>query len=504
MANYTKKLAKRPDAEIKLDPQPGKAHTYTSGSPISGRVSVTSSHGERFDEIQITLEGQIKVALEQMSQVAGHSTIEASHTFLRLNMPISESSYPTPRVIEPDTPLDLPFNFVIPAQLLPQACVHKCIGGHVHDAHLQPPPTMGGDMSPNDSAPDMARVHYFVAVKVLRRSTSSAKSHVVTTCTKKIRVVPRVLEQAPLHIDEKDTEYQLVRTKKMKKGVFKGKAGELTFSTTQPKAFLRTPKSATQPQTTAPLKLSFTPTTTSAKPPKLGTLTAKLKASTFASVKGQKDLGKKVDHLSNFDVSRSVYTATTNLATMTMDPSAPWKWIPDAPGYARRDSGYETCGSDAERFLAEDKAGGGHYEAIVMVPLILPEHKTWLPTFHSCLVSRIYGLDFSLSVSSGSGGLSTSMNLRVPVQIACTGEESVLSDDDNNNNEVGMSVEEVLRPRVLSVLDVQFQRGSNSIPSMRPATEAQSDLPPEYAGGFESYLRRESEALAERGYGFEQ
>lgn len=495
--NYAKKMSKTPIIDISINPRQNKSQIYTTGSAVAGKAIITSSSCTQFDEIQITLEGQTRVSLEQMSQVAGHSTIEASHTFLKLTMPIPDTSYPHPRLLEADEPISVPFNFCIPAHLLPQSCTHKCIGDHVHDAHVQLPPTMDGA---NDHTPDMGRVHYFIAVKLLKKSCSTEKSQVLTTAVKKFKVLPNFPELPPLHIEAAETEFQLSRTKNLKKGMFKGKLGQITFTANQPKPFVISLDSISAPSITAPVTLQFHPTTPSSSPPKIGTLTTKIKTSTYASVKAQKDLARKLDLLTNFDPTRGIYTQSTTLATMTLDSTTSWKYVADAPIYARRDSGYETCSDSSDDTCTNISTSSttGHYEAEILVPLSLPTNKSWLPTFHSCLVSRVYSLEVNVSVSSGGSALPTSMTLRLPVQVAASSTE-----DAQAELEMESIVDEALRPRVMSVPDARFVQRS-SIPGVTPEPQQAlaSDLPPGYAGGLESYVRRESaaEGILETGF----
>ena len=96
----------------------------------------------------------------------------------------------------------------------------------------------------------------------------------------------------------------------------------------------------------------------------------------------------------------------------------------------------------------------GHYEATIFVPLTLPASNTRIPTFHSCLVSRIYPLTFQLSVvpaNVSSTSHSAALTLRLPFQITC-------SDRDHDDIRFGLNtveqyVDEHLRPRTFSMAE---------------------------------------------------
>src|SRR4051794_9420264 len=61
-----------------------------------------------------------------------------------------------------------------------------------------------------------------------------------------------------------------------------------------------------------------------------------------------------------------------------------------------------------------------YYTASIIVPIALPKSKAFPPTFHSCLVSRIYSLDIALSYCNSKPTLlHATLSLRVPLLIKC-------------------------------------------------------------------------------------
>src|SRR5687768_2124494 len=93
----------------------------------------------------------------------------AVHTFLRLYQPLDDSLYPQPRIAETGRTYRFPFTFVVPDQLLPQACSHDTLNPQVKRAHLQPPPSLGDPMLAGDGktllddmSPDMTKISYVV------------------------------------------------------------------------------------------------------------------------------------------------------------------------------------------------------------------------------------------------------------------------------------------------------------------------------------------------------
>ncbi|TAQ87490.1 hypothetical protein B7494_g4191 [Chlorociboria aeruginascens] len=459
MAAYAKKLALqgRPDMEIHLDGHtPGKI--YATFDALSGRVEITAPHNARFDEIQITLEGSVKTYLERMSPATAHSRTTATHHFLKLVMPIRQSEYPHPRIAETGTTYRFPFNFVIPDQLLPTACTHKCLAEHVHEAHLQLPPSMGDrDVSEvDDFAPDMSKVQYAIKVKVVRNREQDGKEITLVEGLRKLHIVPAVPVAPPMSIGDGDQNYVLSKSKSLKKGVFSGKLGRITVSADQTNAIvLPAPSRGTSPETImANVNLRFDPHDPSSKPPRLGGLTSKLKATTFFAARPAQRLPSRSDIDAEFDPYRGAYTCTIPLSSRCVE-SVSWTKHDPEISLSRRGSDMSMSSSDESDHLLkpEIKKSSIYYTATILAPITLPTSKAWLPTFHSCIVSRIYSLDFSLSVHTpGTGVPASRISLRLPVQIASQGNQT----RSGVLNAVEAAAEladadEYLRPRVIEV-----------------------------------------------------
>jgi hypothetical protein len=110
-----------------------------------------------------------------------------------------------------------------------------------------------------------------------------------------------------------------------------------------------------------------------------------------------------------------------------------------------------------------------------LVPLTLPQSKSWIPTFHSCIVSRIYALDLSLSIHTpGTGVRASTVSLCLPVQIAAAGNESApgLSRPEELTEAAEAAADEYLRPRVIEMPREDLVMNSVLAPA--------SELPPSY------------------------
>ncbi|TVY84147.1 hypothetical protein LSUE1_G003020 [Lachnellula suecica] len=482
MATYARKLSQqgRPDMEIILDDHTdGKI--YSTFDAISGRVEITAPHNARFDEIQITLEGTVRTFVENLSPTSTRSKTTALHKFLKLVMPIPESDYPQPRIAEAGRTYTFPFNFVVPDRLLPRSCNHKCLSEHVHEAHLQLPPSMGDRelSSRDDLSPDMAKIVYGIKVQVVRNREVDNKNVVLVEGLKKLHIVPAVAEAPPLSVGVEDCEYRLSKTKSLKKGLFSGKLGKITVSAAQTNAItLPSPSSEkVQPATTATINLRFDPHETSSQPPRLGGLTTKIKVSTFFAARPAVSIPTQRKILSQFEAFRGVYDQSISLSSRCVE-SVAWAQHTPSPEYSRRDSASSTSSSDESDNIhaSKPKDKSVYYTASIIVPITLPCSKTWIPTFHSCIASRVYTINLNLSIHTpGPGVPATSVSLHLPVQIAAAGNRSRRATLTPEEAAAELaSANQFFTPRVIEIPD------ENLVGNSVLAQAGDSELPPSY------------------------
>jgi len=489
IAGYARKIAQisKPDMEILLqDHHDGKI--YSTFDPICGRVEITAPHNARFDEVQITFEGSSKVYVENLSPAATRSKITAVHKFLKLVMPIRESEYPTPRIAEAGHTYKFDFNFAVPEQLLPRSCSHKCSTQHVHNAHTQVPPSIGDrEVAPlDDLAPEMSKIQYAVKVRVVRHKERDGKEVVLVEGQKKIHVVPAIQEAAPLGLGQGFEDYVVSKTKSLKKGVFSGKLGRITVSAAQPSALvLPAPASGctSLPTTMATVNLRFDPHDAVSQPPRLGGLSTKIKSSTFYAARPAQSIPSHFNMIHQFETTRGLYDVSTSLSSRCVE-SVAWERQEPRQPVERRNSDSSTCSSDCSDAspAPEQKPGNPFYTASVLVPITLPNNKAWVPSFHSCIISRVYAIDLSLSVHTpGTGVPATSITLHLPVQIAANSNQVQLPELTPAEAAAELAdVHAFLQPRILEVPLEEHIGHSVLLPAPLSTSLDASELPPSY------------------------
>ncbi|OJJ40234.1 hypothetical protein ASPWEDRAFT_47105 [Aspergillus wentii DTO 134E9] len=417
----------RPQVQIDLAGQKqGLVNSYTTGDRIVGTVNITVDHDVRFDEIDITLEGTSRTTVERVS-MPGRTG--AYQTFLKLRQPIDRSAYPTPRVFESGRSYRFPFEFVVPDRLLPQVCKHQKTNAHVESSHTLLPPTMGDPMLASngkslldDLTPEMCQISYLVRATVLRRPAVQGEHiRTVVSVGKKVRVVPVVEEEPPLNIADDDRTYCLRKEKDVKRGLMRGKLGRLVVATSQPKPIqLPAPTTASPDSvnTVTTVHLRFDPVGNE-QPPRLGSVWSKLKATTYYSAIPWSDYPNQSGTMLWTQVGRGLYNETIPLSTLCV-ASAQWtkhSTADDTNALIRRDSLQSNSSAESLTGPSASFAGSTYYTASVVVPISLPKEKSFVPTFHSCLTSRVYQLDLSISYHTPNAHILTpTASLSVPIQ----------------------------------------------------------------------------------------
>jgi hypothetical protein len=438
-------LRKSGDIDITLGSQqhvPGFVNCYSTHDVIKGEVVVSFERDTHFDDVVISFEGQTATYVEKIATTApttGRTT--GKHVFLKLLQPIDPANLPQYNNATAGTHYRFPFTFVVPERLLPHICVHPIEHPEVKEAHLQLPPSFGDPMLSDDGhtlmddlAPEMSRISYHVRVKIIKR-TQSGKFVEIADKAIRVRLVPVRQEAPPMDISHESKEYELRKEKDVKKGLFKiGKIGRLSAETTQPRG-LRLPaprmKSIVPISTMATISLRFDPYGSNDQPPTLGSVVSKLRAATFFGATPYRRFPTKVN-MNAWDTMKGSYTDSVELSSRCIstvtwtrheNDSSPEYVAEENVNLARRPSMLST--TSMSTVIPEPSASysGAHfYTAEVLVPISLPKHKTFTPSFHSCIVSRSYSLEYTLSYHTpGTNVSNPSVVLKVPLHISSEG-----------------------------------------------------------------------------------
>jgi hypothetical protein len=430
-------LVQTPKAEIKIDLL-NRKKIWTTGDRLEGTVTITTVADTPLEELEISFVGTARTYVERLTTAAAVSgRTEAFHQFLKLTQPGLQAHYPENNLLKAGQAYAFPFVFGVPQQLLPRICQHKTHNPAVRDTHLLLPPSLGEADPENrrneldDMAPDMASVRYGVFVKLTKVKVLEDGSYttaVLASKARRVRVLPTTDELPPLDVSGEDSEYTLRKERTIRKGMLKGKLGTLVMEAAQPQSLRLRAHTDREARTTtmATVMLRFDPSEEDSLPPRLGSLASKLKVCTFFASSARREFPSKNAGL--YDQSQGMHTEQLNLTSRCV---ANVEWTKCRPGKAnfieRRDSACSTTSLNVGETPEPSASykGQSYYVARVLVPIALPTNKAFVPTFHSCLVSRIYQLKLELGLQGT--GIGSSMDLKVPIQVsseARTGEQT--------------------------------------------------------------------------------
>ncbi|KAK3318314.1 hypothetical protein B0H66DRAFT_232864 [Apodospora peruviana] len=482
LVNANKKLP-YPKSDIKVNLENHfRSKVYTSGSPITGNLTITTKRDVRFDTIQILLVGSSRTRVES----GLHAPQDVTHTLLKVAMPIPESSYPVPRVLETGHTYTFPFNFVIPNHLTINACNHPTLGGRLQDQHVLLPPTMGR-WEKDDMSPQMAQIEYSIKGRVLHQPDLGRTKLRIMEATQTIHVLPASVEEPPLNVTDNDRLYHMSGSKSIRKTVLSTKVGRLTAEGSQPPpALLRFDGVGMLSPATAQINLKFEPTSVDVAPPKVTGISGKVTAHTFFSSGAIGSFPNLGDWSEQFiSDKRGIYSTSAALPPISVSHA---RWQQHITASARRDSGYSSDHNTADtdsgtppaaapsnssrssrRRTTQQQNGKSKKKqngspifqtTTQQLSFSLPmDKKTFIPTFHSCIISRVYTLQLALTVAVGSA--TRTITLVLPLQVMV---------DSNLQHDLGTAglpsfetavqeaeADEHLRPRVLQVPDQQFR-----------------------------------------------
>lgn len=356
---------------------------------------------------------------------------------------MDEAAFPVGRILKEGQPYEYPFTFKIPERLLPQTCSHARDNDAVQEAHLNLPPSLGDPLTAtekgktllDDMAPDMGVVAYALKVRITKGKGSNGKPTMLAEESRKLRVIPAVPEWAPLDVmGGQHDDYKLRKEKDIKKGMFTGRLGRLSIEAIQPKS-LRLPsircRESRATTTMATVNLRFDPASETSGPPRLNQLNTKIKVSTFFSSLPNKEIPTKSREF--FYSSIKGFAITSVRLSSRCLASVEWEKHETSSDPIQRDSAFSSLSGPSTIIPKPSEAyfGRSFYTATVVVPITLPQgSKTFVPTFHSCLVSRMYSLDLYLSVNTP--GITPTLHLKLPIQVSAEGSDSqpTISDEE--------------------------------------------------------------------------
>lgn len=270
------------------------------------------------------------------------------------------------------------------------------------DDHLQVPPTMGGwhkwehdGEILSDPTPDMVEVCYKVtAVATLKDSQGRSTTAEIA---RRICIVPSFPEAPP----QFSSSYRIREESIVKRNILSNRLGCLVMEA-QPPSALKGIKSGNA--VSCRVLVRFDPASHEWGPPPADGIMRKIHVTTIYT----SGAALAAD---NADGQERSYTEALSLPPFNLSGV---QWLKKYPGWEHMQLSNGRMTPSEVIAPSAGYVGGVYYLLKLSIPVEFPAGKILVPTFRSCLVSRTYELEISLSLSS-----TAPISVRFPLQI-CT------------------------------------------------------------------------------------
>lgn len=418
--------------------------TYSTGDVLRGEVVVQSPVDLILEDVRIDLVGTSRTLIERQSPTpVCLPYTSASHDFLRISQPGLETEIPPDNALIAGERHGFRFTFVIPKHLPEGNCKHTFRDQGVKDEHLHLPPSLGRFSSSgkdnvfDDLAHEKGSVSYKIVAAITSSDEWSRRKH-LTMQSREIRMIPAVTRwtEAEVHrlMTSQDSRYCTRKEEVVESGWLSGRrrVGTLVAEAMTPDSIRSadlTCLGSTATPTVLVMKLFFqSAESTNHAPPNLGRVTAKLKARTYITSSPYDDIPRDSDIL--FDASKSKRNHSFTLVHSALEGPR-WRVTTDMntllPSYTPR----ETC---AARLKSPHGSQPTSLETCISIPLSLSGTGStiFVPSFHTCYISRMYTVEVEISYTIL--GTRRSLSLCLPLQITAGPSEqnSVFSMPDRD------------------------------------------------------------------------
>ncbi|KAM0478748.1 hypothetical protein ACHAP7_005895 [Fusarium lateritium] len=400
-----------------------ESKVYTTGTQIRGSVRVTVQDQTEFETIQVTFKG-----ITSTSQAFHYGTPFTTNTFVQIRMPISEELLPPGHKLEPGEIYDIYFIFEIPEHLSPDACSHQSTV--VRERHLHLPPSIGS-WEKNDITGGSIYVDYTVCARLVLGKDGNGKDKSIDHSVS-LKVIPILPEQPPINVTSLNSQYCLSQTKTIRKNLLGAKAGTLRVSSTQPRPISLQMDHLQTSESELLININYAPSSSRDTPPELYVKQAAIETVTSFWLG---PIGYLPDHdepMSSTSSSVAPWTTSHPLLLQGVEninwerdhninpsmeserrASEPFQVVLDGAG--TQIPAYKAPSATSEEFNQSEPAT---YKTTIIQPFRLPSEKLlFIPTFHSCMVSRTYRIRITLAASAHG----TTLSLIVPLQITSEG-----------------------------------------------------------------------------------
>ncbi|KAE8152898.1 hypothetical protein BDV25DRAFT_169874 [Aspergillus avenaceus] len=375
---------------------------FTVGDKIEGTVSFTPCSEIYLDQLQLSFQGKTSLSIDTNLTNIPVPEKQISKTFLNLIQPFGTLPCQMSGMLHVGREYRIPFEFVVPAELLPQVCEDHHRHEQVRWEHLQLPPSMGRCLHNekqskeylDDMSPTVLSIIYKIRFGLAKRCRKSGILASMQEWSQPVYINTPRFERAPLLISDTSKFYRVTQDARIVKGLCRNRIGSIFAQTTTQLAVIQRENTIIRPVI---INLQYK---TSPRLPLLNVtdIQCQLNAITSYSDTPWSDLPDMTDP-SPWDFHTDCHEHTVTLQRPSLKPLQ-WQTDPSDTGCYQKNAAVDTT-----------------YTATLEVPVILPKCQMYTPTFYSCLVSRTYSLNISIYLRVEEQRSRTKISLTVPLQI---------------------------------------------------------------------------------------
>lgn len=454
MFSWFKEASASP-APLVLSLEVDEERTFTTLERITGRLTVRPLADTDFDSLDIKLLGISRTyGRRVVPQAPNARTVRTAHRFLELTQPDVSLYFPEDRMFRAGCVYSFPFQFAVPDRMLPATCRHPVLSPHVHQLHTAMPPSFGDQEYHQwpDYAPRHATISYRIVGEARRVGSPNEDPQIglIGSSSKRIHFTPTIEAPAPTNDAWMDPR-SILESVALKK-LWAKPVGKLAVTSVQCTPFwIREPQSemwSGHLSGRIRVKIAFYPAYRETKPPPQIKLNGMLRSVTTSAVRPLPQLpsdnpwqGPELDR----------HTAPSIILSSRVDKGIAWS--PHQPHQTARFSdlpAYDTLPFDTSTQPMHQNL---YYSAEIETSMNAAIACSLVPTFDSCLVSRSYSIELTLSMQSPAIASISAVNFTAPVQLVRDQEtwqrDSTIassdSDEDSQRSQVLGAVREPVR-----------------------------------------------------------
>lgn len=421
------KEAFSPAAPLILDVVIDNKRTFTTLECFTGALTAKASVDTIFDRLDIRLIGTSRTyGRRVVPQAPNARTVTTAHRFLELNQPDLHLHFPENNILKAGCTYEFPFEFAIPHRMLPATCRHVVSSPCVHDLHTLMPPSFGDREfgSVFDYAPRRTSIKYRVVARI-QKAADSGDYYDIGNCSERLRFVPSEALRVSRLEDWNPPRYGHEKISLRK--LWNKPSGNLVVTSTRLSPFQVIDNHSSvwcgDLRGRAQINLEFHPTYEGAKPPTDINIEAILRTETVSAVVPLPQLPPD-DSWSGPEIDRH----SSPSVVLSCQAFEGIEWVPQAQGSVQR---LDQCpayeASECATGSPSNTCSTPYYSARIETTFSAKIGFSIAPTFHSCLISRMYRVEMRLGVRSSVLEYAPTVRLKLPVQVVR--EQAVIRGD---------------------------------------------------------------------------